>query len=215
MFVTLEGPDGSGKTSHIPLLVECLCQRGYRVLPTREPGGTEISDQVKDILKSMQNKAMHPRTEILLFCSARAQLVEEVIRPALLEDKIVLSDRYADSTLAYQGYGHGVDLVFLRQLLDFATGRLWPDFTLLLDIDAEQGLKRRRSGGDQWDRLDDYELSFHERVRQGYHDLAQQEPGRWQVVNANQPFDQVQAALQKAVLDRLKCNEERRVHGNA
>lgn len=204
MFITLEGPDGSGKTSHIALLVECLRRRGYRVLPTREPGGTVISDQVKDILKSMQNKAMHPRTEILLFCSARAQLVEEVIRPALLEGQIVLSDRYADSTLAYQGYGHGVDLDFLRRLLDFATGRLWPDFTLLLDIDAEQGLKRRRSGGDQWDRLDNYELSFHRRVRQGYHELAQKEPGRWQVINASQTFDQVQAALQKAVLDRME-----------
>jgi dTMP kinase len=204
VFITLEGPDGSGKTSHIPLLVEYLRQRGYHVLPTREPGGTLISDQVKDVLKSMENKAMHPRTEILLFCSARAQLVEEVIRPALLEGQIVLSDRYADSTLAYQGYGHGVDLVFLRNLLDFATGGLWPDFTLLLDIDAEQGLKRRRSGGDQWDRLDDYEPSFHKRVRQGYHELVKQEPGRWQVINANQTFDQVQAALQKAIQARLE-----------
>ena len=110
--------------------------------------GTQISDQIKDVLKSMQNKAMHPRTEILLFCSARAQLVEEIIRPSLAEGKIVISDRYADSTLAYQGYGHGYDLALLRSLLNFATGDLWPDLTLYLDLDAEEGLNRRDAAGE-------------------------------------------------------------------
>ena len=204
MFITIEGPDGSGKTSHIHLLEDFLTQQGYQIISTREPGGTSIGEQVKDVLKSMDNTAMHPRTEILLFCSARAQLVEEVIRPSINEGFVVLSDRYADSTLAYQGYGHGVDLDFLRQLLNFATGGLWPDFTLLLDIDVEQGLMRRRTGGGEWNRLDDYELPLHERARNGYLELARREPERWQVIDASQDFDLVQAELQKAILERLK-----------
>ena len=121
MFITLEGPDGSGKTSQIKPLASYLQEKGYQVITTCEPGGTPISDQVRDVLKNLTNKSMHPRTEILLFCAARAQLVEQVIRPHLAEGKIVISDRYADSTLAYQGYGHGYDLDFLKNLLDFAS----------------------------------------------------------------------------------------------
>ena len=131
MFITLEGPDGSGKSSQIGPLADFLRQQGYPVLTTREPGGTPISDQVRTVLLNrMDNQAMQPRTEILLFLAARAQLVEEVIRPRLAAGEIVLSDRYADSTLAYQGYGHNVDRDLLRQLLDFATGCLWPDLTI-------------------------------------------------------------------------------------
>jgi dTMP kinase len=199
VFITLEGPDGSGKTSQIPLLARYLIEKGYQVVTTREPGGTQISDQVKDVLKSMQNKSMHPRTEILLFCSARAQLVEEVIRPSLAEGKIVISDRYADSTLAYQGYGHGYDLDFLRRLLNFATGDLWPDLTLYLDLDAEEGLNRRRSGGDEWDRLDDYALAFHKRVRSGYLEMVAAAPQRWKMIDACQTPPQVQADLRQVV----------------
>jgi len=199
VFITLEGPDGSGKTSQIPLLAEYLGDKGYQVVTTREPGGTQISDQIKDVLKSMQNKAMHPRTEILLFCSARAQLVEEVIRPSLAEGKIVISDRYADSTLAYQGYGHGYDLALLHSLLNFATGNLWPDLTLYLDLDAEEGLNRRRSGGDQWDRLDDYALAFHQRVREGYREMVAASPQRWKLIDACQTPPQVQSDLRQTV----------------
>jgi len=140
MFITLEGPDGSGKSTQVAPLVEFLRQQGYSVLPTREPGGTVISDQVRNVLLNRpENSAMHPRTEILLFLASRAQLVEERIRPALLEGTIVLCDRYADSTLAYQGYGHGVDLDTLRSLLAFATGGLQPDLTILLDVSPEEG----------------------------------------------------------------------------
>ena len=206
VFITLEGPDGSGKTSQIPWLAEYLTEKGYQVVSTREPGGTQISDQIKDVLKSMQNKAMHPRTEILLFCSARAQLVEEVIRPSLAEGKIVISDRYADSTLAYQGYGHGYDLAFLRSLLNFATGDLWPDLTLYLDLDAEEGLNRRRSGGDQWDRLDDYALAFHQRVRTGYRKMVDADPQRWKLIDACQSPSLVQSDLRKAVGAFLEKN---------
>ena len=205
MFITMEGPDGSGKSTHIEPLVEYLRQQGYPVLTTREPGGTLISDQVRAVLLNrMENTAMHPRTEILLFLAARAQLVEEVIRPRLSAGEIVLSDRYADSTLAYQGYGHGVDCDLLRQLLNFATGNLWPDLTILLDVPVEVGLRRRQLSGCEWNRLDAYTVSFHQRVRQGYHALALRDPARWVIVDASQPADQVQADLRAVILERLR-----------
>ena len=205
MFITLEGPDGSGKSSQIGPLADFLRQQGYPVLTTREPGGTPISDQVRTVLLNrMDNQAMHPRTEILLFLAARAQLVEEVIRPRLAAGEIVLSDRYGDSTLAYQGYGHGVDCDLLRQLLDFATGRLWPDLTILLDVDVETGLRRRISGGGEWNRLDAYAVAFHQRVRLGYHALAQGDPQRWVMVDGSRPFDEVQEDLRKIILNRIK-----------
>ncbi len=203
MFITLEGPEGSGKTSQLAPLAEFLRQQGRAVFTTREPGGTLIGEQVRSILTSLKNTSMNPRTEILLFCSARAQLVEEVIRPHLALNEIVLSDRYADATLAYQGYGHGYDLANLRLLLNFATGGLWPDLTLLLDLPSEVGLKRKRSGGGEWNRLDAYELDFHKRVRSGYLELARQDAQRWCVVDATQPPEMVQLAMRQAVLARL------------
>lgn len=202
MFITLEGPDGSGKTSQMQPLADHLRARGYTVFTTREPGGTEIGDQVREILMNMRNKGMNPRTETLLFCSARAQLVAEVIRPRLEKGEIVISDRYADSTLAYQGYGHQHDLQQIQTLLDFATGGLKPDLTLLLDVDVEIGLQRRATDG-QWNRLDAYNLEFHRRVRQGYHQLVQANLRRWVVVDASQPADQVQATIRQIIIDRL------------
>ncbi len=204
MFITLEGPEGSGKSSQLPALAEFLRSRGYTVLTTREPGGTPIGDQVRQVLTRMENQGMSPRSETLLFCAARAQLVDQVIRPALARGEVVISDRYADSTLAYQGYGHGNDLTVLRQLLHFATGGLWPELTLLLDVDSAAGLERRRSSGGEWNRLDDYALSFHQRVRQGYLDLARIQPERWVVVDAAQPMDAVQQALRQVILRRLE-----------
>ena len=141
MFITFEGPDGSGKTTQLNLLMEALKSLPLDIVRTREPGGTEIGDQIRSVIMNMKNKSMHPRTEILLFCSSRAQLVEELIRPSLKAGKLVLCDRYADSTLAYQGYGHGLDREELIRLLDFATGGLKPDLTLLFDIPAEAGLR--------------------------------------------------------------------------
>ncbi len=202
MFITLEGPEGSGKTTQVPLLADFLRGQGHQVLTTREPGGTPIGDQIREVLFNLDNKAMHPRSEILLFQASRAQLVETVIRPALAEGQWVLSDRYADSTLAYQGYGHGVDLAALREIIHFATGGLQPHLTIFLDIDVEEGLRRRDKGGD-WNRLDDYQLDFHRRVRAGYQELIAAEPERWLVVNAAQPPDAVAAALQGALQQRL------------
>ena len=203
MFITLEGPEGSGKTSQIPILAGYLKEQGYSVLTTREPGGTPIGDQVREILTSMGNTAMKPRTETLLFCAARAQLVDEVIRPHLQRDEIILSDRYADSTLAYQGYGHGNDLAVLHGLLKFATGGLWPDLTLLLDLPVEAGLKRKLSSGGEWNRLDAYQVEFHQRVRQGFLEMARAEPARWQVIDATQPREMVQLAIRSTIMKRL------------
>ena len=203
MFITFEGPEGSGKTSQIIPRVNTLRQRGYKIFPTREPGGTVIGDQIRNVLTRLDNKSMNPRTEILLFCASRAQLVNEAILPRLEQGEIVLCDRYADSTLAYQGYGHGLDIEFLRSLLNFATSGLKPDLTLLLDLDPEMGLRRRMNSGGEWNRLDAYELAFHQRVRQGYLKMVQEEPERWKVVDASQPPDKVQSSLLKMLLEHL------------
>jgi thymidylate kinase len=203
MFITLEGPDGSGKSMQIPALAEFIRHQGFEVLTTREPGGTNIGDQIRQVIMKLGNTSMQPRTEILLFCAARAQIVEEVLRPSLARGVVVISDRYADSTLAYQGYGHGLDLGDLHNILNFATGGLVPDLTFLLDLDAEEGLKRRQGSGGEWNRLDAYAISFHKRVRAGYLELAAQEPQRWQIINAGRSPEEVQADLQRFVQAKL------------
>ncbi|MEL7626704.1 MAG: dTMP kinase [Anaerolineaceae bacterium] len=202
MFITFEGPEGSGKSTQLPRLAQYLEESGYSVVKTREPGGTKIGDQIREVLMRMENTELHPRTEILLFLAARAQLVEELIKPSLQEGKIILCDRYGDSTLAYQGYGHGLNLDDLRAMLQFATGGLKPDLTILLDIDVLTGLKRKKIKA-EWNRLDAFELSFHERVREGYHILAAQEPDRWKIVDAAQNPEQIQKEIRAIVLDAL------------
>ena len=202
MFITLEGPEGSGKTSHLPDLAEFLREKGWKVLTTREPGGTAIGDQVRQVLMRIDNTAMNSRAETLLFLAARAQLVDQILRPALAEGSVVISDRYGDSTLAYQGYGHGNDLSIIRQMLAFATGGLVPDLTLLLDVDPAIGLRRKKTVG-EWNRLDAYELEFHRRVRAGYLELVREDPKRWTVLDASQPREMVQSALRQAILARL------------
>ena len=203
MFITLEGPDGSGKSTQAQLLTVFLRQQGYTVLLTREPGGTPIGEQVRSILNNLENTAMHPRTEILLFQASRAQHVEELIKPHLNKGDLVICDRYADSTLAYQGYGHQVDIAALRQVVEYATSGLKPDLTLLLDLEVEIGLKRRRGGGD-WNRLDAYGLAFHKRVRDGYYRLMNEEPERWVLIDAAQTPEQVREQVKLAVIARLK-----------
>jgi len=202
-FLTLEGPDGSGKSTQIAPLAEHLAGLGWDVLPTREPGGTAISEQIRAVLHDLRHAEMSPRAEILLYSAARAQLVSQVIRPHLAAGGLVLSDRYSDSTLAYQGYGHGLDLDVLRRITAFATDSLRPDLTLLFDLDAETGLRRRQQGGVEWNRLDAYDLDFHRRVRAGYLALAAAEPERWVVLDATLERDALQAAVRRAVEQKL------------
>lgn len=200
MFITFEGPDGSGKTMQIKPTADFLRGQGFIVFTAREPGGTSIGDQVREILMNLENTSMNPRAETLLFCAASAQLVDEVIRPHLERGEVVLLDRYADSTMAYQGYGHQNDLGLIRSLLDFATGGLKPDLTLLLDIDPDVGLRRRQENGGEWNRLDAYQLQYHQRVRQGYLKMAQAEPERWRLIDASQTPDMVQSKIQETLL---------------
>jgi dTMP kinase len=207
MFITLEGPEGSGKTSHLPHLVEYLREKGYTIFPTREPGGTSIGEQIREVLHSLKNTEMNPRAETLLYQAARAQFVEEVVRPRLALGEIVLSDRYADSTIAYQGYGHQQDLEQVRALVSYATGGLVPNLSVLLDVDVEVGLERgvkRRAKGGEWNRLDAYTLEFHQRVRKGYLEMVKQKPERWVVVDAGMGWDEVQKELQEVILTKLK-----------
>ncbi len=203
MFITLEGPDGSGKTLQIHQLADFLTGKGYKVFCGREPGDTLIGEQIRQILMDHKNKSMHPRTETLLFCAARAQLVEEVLRPHLAHREIVLLDRYADSTMAYQGYGHQFDLDLIRSLLHFATGGLKPDLTFLLDVEPQVGLERRQKGGGEWNRMDAYVLQYHQRVRQGYLEMANADPVRWKIVDASREPDVVQSELRNLLLSYL------------
>ena len=191
LFITFEGPEGSGKTTQCERLEQHLADRGYDVLRTREPGGTPIGQQVRGVLFDQNNGAMTPEAEFLLFSASRAQLVREVIRPHLEKGGVVVCDRFFDSSLAYQGYGHRLEQGVLREVTRLATGGLHPDLTLLLDIAPEEGLRRRKQQSEQWNRLDAYELSFHTRARQGFLTLAKAEPGRWEVIDASQPSDTI------------------------
>lgn len=203
LFITFEGPEGSGKSTQVKRLVDRLQTLGCQVLAVREPGGTPISEQIRSVLHSLDNRAMQPRAEILLYCAARAQLVGQVIRPHLENGGVVVCDRYADSTLAYQGYGRGLDLATLRLILDFATGGLKPDLTFCLDIDVEAGLRRKRAGGDEWNRMDDQSVDFYRRVRAGYLEMMAQEPERWIAVEAERDAAAVEADIREAVSQRL------------
>ncbi len=203
MFITFEGPEGSGKSTQINLLSTALEQQGYSVVQTREPGGTSIGDQIRGCVHDVGNSAMVSTAELLLYSASRAQLVEEVIRPSLAAGKIVLCDRYADSTFAYQGYGRGLDLTMLQQITAYATGGLKPNLTLLLDIDVKSGLARRTDGGEEMNRLDLEAVSFHQKVRAGYRKMAAQESERWVVVDAERPLTLIQQELQEIILAKL------------
>jgi dTMP kinase len=196
LFITFEGPEGSGKSTQISRLAAVLEARNLPVYMTREPGGTTIGNAIRAVLLDPARTEMSPRAEALLFNAARAQIVDQVIRPALDAGQLVLCDRYADSTLAYQGYGHGQALEPLRSLGDYATGGLTPDLTIFLDIDVREGLQRKQAGGaEEWNRMEEKALAFHQAVRAGYLELAAAEPDRWLIVDASQSIDAVHAAI--------------------
>jgi dTMP kinase len=201
LFVTFEGPDGSGKTTQIRLLSHALEARGHTVLATREPGGTRIGDAVRSLLLNPDHREMSPRAEALLFNAARAQLVDEVLQPALARGVIVLCDRYGDSTLAYQGHGRSQPVAPLRAIVDHATGGLHPQLTVYLDVDAEAGLARKQD--DERNRMEAEALAFHRAVRAGYQALAAEEPARWMMLDGTAPVQELHEAILARVLALL------------
>jgi len=200
LFITFDGPEGSGKTTQIRLLSDWLGDQGREVLTTREPGGTRIGEAIRSILLSPVHTEMCAEAEILLFSAARAQIVRETLQPHLARGGVVLCDRFADSTLAYQGYGRLLDLDTLRQITAFATGGLVPALTICLDLPVVEGL-RRKQGGDQaeWNRMERERLDFQERVRSGYLALAASEPTRWLVLDALRAVEVIQAEIRRSL----------------
>lgn len=213
LFITFEGPEGAGKSTQARRLYERLQAAGYPVILTREPGGTRIGELIRRILVDLRHTEMAPTTETLLFSAARAQLVSELIRPYLATGGIVVCDRYADSTFAYQGYGLGRDLDELRAITAVATGGLKPDLTFYLQIDVEVGLQRKRAGRErpeansgqpvEWNRLDARDLAYHQRVAQGFAELMAQDPERWYALAADQPVEALAEQIWQAVTPRL------------
>lgn len=207
-FITFEGIEGSGKTTQIRRLSDHLRERGYQVVQTREPGGCPIADAIRAILLDADNQALVPTAELLLYAAARAQHIEEVIRPALAEGCIVLCDRFTDATLAYQGYGRGLSLRLIDQLNDVARGAIEPDLTLLFDLPVGTGLHRAQQriqgmSGPAEDRFEQESLAFHERVRQGYLTLSGSHPLRFQRIAADESPDKVFAEVVAVVEKKL------------
>ena len=207
-FITIEGPEGAGKTVLARRLALALQARGHVVLLTREPGGTALGERVRALLleRTTGDLAIDARADALLFTAARAQLVAEVIRPALEADEVILCARFADSTLAYQGYGAGLPIEELRALADVATGGLAPDLTVLLDVDPELGLRRKSPGARN--RFEaSFDLAFHRRVRDGFLQLAKEEPQRWRVVDSSRHVDAVFEDLLAVVFEAVPAGQ--------
>ena len=198
MFITFEGQEGAGKSTQIKLLHDYLLGKGANVILVREPGSTKIAEKVRDILKDTANTEMTKKTEALLYLAARAQLVREVISPQLAAGGIVLCDRFTDSTIAYQGFGNGLDIDELTALNDFATGGLVPDITIYLRIDVREGLARK-SADSALDRIEQRELSYHNMVKKGYEHLLKNNPQRIFAIDGNLPQEQIIETIAKHI----------------
>lgn len=198
-FITFEGSEGSGKSTQIELTCKYLKANKKNILFVREPGGVRISEKIRDLLLDVKSENMGDECETLLYMAARAQLVKEVIVPALKEGKIVLCDRFLDSTIAYQGYGNGVDLATIKKIGQFATQSIKPDLTIIFDIDTAKGLSRTNSVKD---RIEQRALSYHKRVRKGYLELAKKESKRIKLIEVNKSIEEIQEIV-KHHIDKL------------
>lgn len=203
IFITFEGGEGSGKTTIIKRLTEELTQKGYRVVCTREPGGSKIAEGIRNIILDKENTEMDYMTEALLYAASRAQHLSEKVKPALKEGKVVLCDRYLDSSLAYQGYARGLGIDRVYDINLYATEGLLPNLTLFVDIAPSVGLDRIKQNHREEDRLDKEKIDFHERVHSGYLEVARRFPERIKVVDGEQSVEEVYADVQKIIFDYL------------
>lgn len=199
-FITVEGTEGVGKSTNLNFIQQWLEGQGHRVLVTREPGGTPLAEELRSLLLAPRDETVDPMAELLMVFAARAQHLEQVIKPALAAGTWVLCDRFTDSTYAYQGGGRGFDQSVIAQLETLVQGELRPDLTVILDIDVEKGLARA-SQRSVPDRFEGEAVAFFERVRAVYHELAAQAPNRYAVVDAGQPLEQVQQAIKQVLIN--------------
>ncbi len=207
MFITLEGPEGSGKTSAVKIVVERLAKEGYSIIQTREPGGTPIAEQIRDVILDKANTALDPRAEALLYAASRRQHLVEKVWPAIKEGKIVICDRFLDSSLAYQGGARGLGVDEILNINLFATEGKWPDLTLLFDIDPRIGLERiNKNANREVNRLDLEKLEFHLKVRETFLKLAKQYQDRYVIIDASMSIEEVAEATYKAIKDKLNAN---------
>jgi dTMP kinase len=209
-FVVFEGPEGGGKTSQARALAAALTEAGYPTVLTREPGGTQLGTAIREITLPVSSVSISGRSEVLLYCASRAQLMEEVVSPALEQGQVVVSDRFGYSTIAYQGYGRGLDVDSVSEVVRFATGGIEPDLCILLDLTPEVGLDRKRGlmlagSADEWNRFEEEEFAFHSRVRRGYLEMAgKARAGSWVVLDASLPFEALQARIMEEVSAMLE-----------
>jgi dTMP kinase len=202
-FITFEGPEGGGKSTHVRALAEQLRAEGRTVLMKREPGGTRLAELIRGLVRDEVDDPPVTRSEVLLFLAARAQVVSQVIKPALARGEWVLCDRFSDSTFAYQGYGRGIDVKLLRQLNEFATEGLTPDMTILLDVPLEVSrarlAERQAATATAADRIEQAGEIFHRRLRDGFLELAKAEPDRFVVIDSSGPREEVAGKVRRAV----------------
>jgi dTMP kinase len=205
MFITFEGGEGSGKSVQSRRLYRRLVREGFSALLVREPGGTPLGEAIARWLKWHKGAEISAETELLLFNASRSHLVNKVIRPALSQGKVIVCDRFTDSTLAYQGFGRGLEMARVLEVNSLGTGGLKPDLTFLMDIDPDDGLQRKRA--DKADRFETEQRSFHQKIRRGYLALAHAEPGRWYIVDASRPRHELAALVWDKVSRALACRE--------
>lgn len=202
IFITMEGPDGSGKTTQIELLKKYLESKGYDIVITREPGGTAISEAIREIILNPDYKEMSHMTELLLYAAARAQLVNQVIKPALEDGKAVICDRFVESSAVYQGIGRGLGVETVYEVNSYALGDVKPKLTIFMDLDAEEGIKRKKNQT-ELDRMEMEDLSFHKRVVEGYRQLADLYPERIVPISATLPIEEIHSMIVEEVKTRF------------
>lgn len=202
-FISFEGGEGSGKTTIIEMLAKELINLGYDLVKTREPGGSKIAEEIRTIILNNENTNMDYKTEALLFAASRRQHLKEVIIPALEEEKIVICDRFVDSSLAYQGYARGLGIEEIYEINKYAIGNVFPNLTLYIDVDPNVGLSRAKGRDRKVDRLDLEKLSFHELVREGYFEVAKRYPERVKIINGNRDIKEIYNDIKAEVMKKL------------